>query len=274
MSIFKETKVKKLVIIAVIMITDLISMSFGANYNIPNDYRLVKSVNYGAVSVYKKGGIYVSVINLDKAKVNVGNVEESGSNLFVKNSMNTWWSDYKNNKTLAMYNGQFFSMNGYLSSDTTTLSFPLRSYWRSINTSTDSGSLRTLYVDSRGKTKIFPNYTSSYLNYSKELIVGLNPSTNKGYNNSTGRFYIVGIPRKDGEPYYSRDMKYLLLFTAVSSTQTNMMYQISRWNGYKANTIMMDGSGSAQMRVGSLKVYGNGFPQYRHLPNVISIEKK
>jgi hypothetical protein len=263
----------KKIMVILAMLVALISGANAGNYVIPSGYQYIKSVGNGAIKVYKKNGVYVSIIDLGRAKLNVGNVQAAGNNKFVKYTLSEWWNNISNK--LAIYNGQFFSMNGWPYASTTTLSFPLRSYWNNINTSIDTGSLKTLRVNSWGYTTIHYGYSSSMLNNSKELIVGFNPNQNKGYSKSTGRFYIAGIPFNKSETReYYRTMEYLLFFTAISKNQSQMYSEISQWNAMQRDIVMMDGSGSAQMKVGSLEVYADGFPRKREIPNVISIESR
>jgi len=251
------------------MLVGLVSSVFGdtLEYSVPPGYQIVESHNYGKFAVFKKDNIYVTVVKIKDYDINFGLVHKaSSSNSFYKHYMNTWWNDYSNTKTLSMFNGQFFNVTTF---SKTPLSFPLRSNWNTIVTQKDPGNLRTLKIYNNNiEAQILYDYNSDYLKNSKELIVGLNPNVDKGKNIKTGRFYIGGLHTN------SSTLKYLLFFIGVSNTQYNMENELYNWNILEQDIVMMDGSGSAQMRFGNLKVYGDGIPTYRRLPNIIRISKK
>ena len=91
-----------------------------------------------------------------------------------------------------------------------------------------------------------------------------------GANTSMGRFYIGGLH------YNSSSLRYLLFFVSKSSTQSTMNYEISKWGVAEHEVVMMDGSGSAQMKTSNFSVYGHNqyhFADKRKLANVISINR-
>ena len=181
--------------------------------------------------------------------------------------MYTWWNSYATSNTYAMFNGQFFNVKTVR---TTPLSFPLRSNYRNIVTQVDPGQLKTLKIYNGGKSaQILYDYYPYYLNGSKELIVGLDPNVNKGKNVSQGRFYIAGVHDNNSK------LRYLLFFIAKSKTQYQMENEISRWRiDIDTDVVMMDGSGSAQMKTRPKTLYADGIPAYRRLPNIITISKR
>jgi hypothetical protein len=241
----------------------LVSGVFGAN--IPDGYSKIYSEE--GFTTYKNGNIYVSVVDLQKCKVKFGNVDKASSgNSFTKHNLDYWWNNIEGVQT-AIFNGQFFNPD----IDPTPLSFPLLSSWNTLVTQVDPGDLRTLKIyDNAKEAQILDDYYSYYLNNSKELIVGLHPSVDKKKNSNIGRFYIGGLH------YNSSSLRYLLFFVSKSSTQATMNSEISKWGVAEHEVVMMDGSGSAQMKTSQFSVYGrNSYYLYdkRDLPNVISINR-
>ena len=275
---------KKTLLGAVILMGILVSGLNAGDYTIPSGYAYIKSVGGGALKVYHKNGIYVSVLDLSKGGISVGNVDpdtnnnnsntDDASNKFFKHNLNYWWNNQNTSNRIGIFNGQFFSDEG---SNKTGLSFPLRSFWHNINTQSDHNGRRTLKVYSNGETKILDGYTWMYLSGSKELIAGLNPNQNKSSWASIGRHYIGGIPKYDN--VFLSDLKYLLFFIAKNKNQSSMDSEMNKWGISSFNRIMMDGSGSSQMKIGNLSVYGSNWhyfthPDYRSIPNVIEVYSK
>lgn len=241
-----------------------------AGVNVPYNYSLIESKDYGGYQLRKKRNdeLYVVIVDLQKVNVDFGLVDKPGSgNTFKKHYLYTWWNNYATNNTYAMFNGQFFNVK---TPSTTPLSFPLRSNYINIVTQVDPGQLKTLKIYNGGKSaQILYNYYSYYLNGSKELIVGLDPNVDKGKSVSQGRFYIAGVHSNNSK------LRYLLFFIAKSKTQYQMENEISRWGiDIDTNLVMMDGSGSAQMKTKIKTLYADGIPAYRRLPNIITISKR
>jgi hypothetical protein len=195
-----------------------------------------------------------------------------------------YYNKSNNGNLYAVLNGQFFNNDA----NPTTISFPLKGngkVFQSINHEPEKKK-RTLYMY-EGIMPIFYNgYSESLLNNSKntDVITSLNPEDISTVNNfqpsnKIGRNYIGCIPLKE----YNNDLatcKNLLFFYSDKSTHNDMMNAAKKW-GVKPNHIMMmDGSGSAQLNSevmddsNYIEKYGltkYGFPDYRSLPNTISI---
>jgi len=171
-----------------------------------------------------------------------------------------------------MFNGQFFNIH----KNPTPLSFPLRTQYQTLVTHIDLGSksLKTLKIYSNGTSaQIYDGYGSWMLKNSKELIVGLDPSEDMHSWASIGRFYIGGIHDD------SSSLRYLLFFISTQKNQDDMVKEIYNWEVWPQDIIMMDGSGSAQMKTNKITIYGSKapyiyYPDYRPLANVLLVRKK
>jgi len=257
---------KKLIVILVILVG--FGSSAWAVVCVPAGYSKVESKKNG-FAVYKKGNLYVTVVDLQKYEVTFGGVHKaSNGNSFYKHKLNDWWNYYK---PLAMFNGQFFN----IWKNPTPLSFPLRAQYRTLVTQVDSGrSLKTLKIYSNGnEAQVYNGYGSWMLNNSKELIVGLDPSENMDESSNIGRFYIGGVNDN------SSSLRYLLFFVSDQKSQDDMLIEIDNWGVWDQNILMMDGSGSAQMKTSKVTIYGSRassyyVPDYRNLPNVLLVRKK
>ena len=245
-----------------VLVIGVVSSSW-AGVSIPAGYTKVESKGSG-FSIYKKGNLYVTVVDLQKYEVTFGGVHKASSgNSFYKHKLNDWWNYYR---PLAMFNGQFF--NTY--KDPTPLSFPLRAQYQTLVRHTDPGrSLKTLKIYSNGnEAQVYYGYDSWMLNNSKELIVGLNPSENMDENSNIGRFYIGGLHSN------SSSLRYLLFFVSERKSQGDMLSEIHDWGVWDQDIVMMDGSGSAQMKTNKVTIYGYNqyyFRDKRDIPNVILV---
>ena len=256
----------KKMLVMLVMLVSLVSMSFAGNYNVPNGYTLKESSN--GAKIYSNGNISVVIADMDRNRVDLGILNYAYRGKFYKDSISNWWKNYASYSTFAMINGQFFNTT----INPTTLSFPLKDNGHVVTSYVDDNSQkRTLIIDKYNNAKILRGYTSYYLyNDAPDVIVGLNPSVSKSSWAPIGRNYIGGIPKGTCNPRYSScDMKYLMFFIAKRKTQYYMLKEVEKWGVSKYAVVMMDGSGSSQLKSRTSSMYGDG----RYLPNVITINK-
>lgn len=149
----------------------------------------------------------------------------------------------KKYNTNAVINWQFFDQN----KNPTFLSFPLKSWWKIINSHIDNDiPKRTFIIDVDWNTKIIEWYKKEYLknkNY-EELIVGFSPDVNSNKNSKIWRTYV-----------WIKNSKNIVFFIAKNKTQKEMNKIISNYWIKKDNIIMMDWWPSSQFAY-----YENNWP--------------
>ena len=269
-------KTKAVVLVLMIMFTGLNAGS----YTVPNGFSLIKN-SYGA-KLYRNyyAHMYAVVVDMDKATINFDTLENSYGDKYEKYTMQKWWNDYSDYRTFAIVNGQFFN---HLQNPS-KLAFPLKSNWNIITSHVDDNlAKRTLIINNDGTTYIKNGYSSYYLNNTKNVIVGLNPSVDKGgFLKSLapiGRNYIGGISKGNCNPNIATcSYKYLIFFIGEKHSQPNFLSRIRQWGVSDKSIVMMDGSASSQLISGNIKVYGYKIPgsnsgRKRPVPHVITINK-
>lgn len=141
---------------------------------------------------------------------------------------------YIKNNTLAVINWQFFDQT----KTPTFLSFPLKSWWKVINSHIDNEiPKRTFIIDWDWNAKILEWYKKEYLenpNY-KELIVWFTPDVEARKDDKIWRTYI-----------WINNSKNVVFFVAKDKTQEEMNKIISDYGIKKENIIMMDWWPSSQ----------------------------
>lgn len=142
--------------------------------------------------------------------------------------------DYKisDKEVIAFVNGQFFNQN----KAETSLSFPIISNWKIINSYVDNDlPKRTFVIDKNKNAKIISWYNPSDLEKYEELIVSFSPEVNARPNEKIGRTYI-----------WLLDNKKVVFFIAKNKTQEEMDKIISDYWIEEKNIIMMDWWPSSQ----------------------------
>jgi hypothetical protein len=249
-------------------------------------------VKKNGISSYQSndGKIYVIDAPLWKFKLDFSSIGDSagknsgGNLLFTKKDISEHYNEMYNSNLYAVLNGQFFSREN----DITSLSFPTKGdnkVFQAVHHEPEKKK-RTLYMY-KGVYPIFYNgYSKGLLENSKitDVITSLNPEDTKTVNEfqpnkKIGRHYIACVPLKE----YNTNLatcKNLLFFYSDNATHNDMMNAAKKWGIKKYHIMMMDGSGSAQLysevmtESGIVEKHGLTrwkFPDYRPLPNVISI---
>jgi hypothetical protein len=148
---------------------------------------------------------------------------------------NTFSRDfYINNYSLAVINWEFFDQN----KSSTFLSFPLKSWWKVINSHVDNDiEKRTFVIDIDWNAKILNWYKNKYLkndNY-RELIVWFSPDVDMRKNEKIWRTYI-----------WIKSTKNVVFFIVKNKNQKEMNKIISDYWINEDNVIMMDWWPSSQ----------------------------
>lgn len=283
----------KSILTAIISTTLLSGTAFSADYTVPSGWQQKESFVTGSTKLYKKDNdnFFVVAVDISKAKIKVGGVNSHYSDgtteLFYTDSIDNYWDNNINyvdiyNSTyqnlFAVLNGQFFDN----SRNPTGLSFPVKSNGIILtdNNGEDYLAKRSLVIDSNGSVYITEGVPLGLLDSynSKEFITGLHPDEDKnGWAWFVGRNYIGGIPKGTCDPSKtSCSYEYILFFVNQDAKQSTMESEIAKWGVPSKSIIMMDGSGSAQMKTRNYSVYGNNGQSIdkRYLPNTILIYGK
>ena len=248
------------------------SCSKVSSEQIPSECSVVQQEGE-AKKIYKCFSYYVVIADLRLTNVSFGNAIQSnyGGNSYYKMGISSWRRKLGN--PFAVINGQFFNKD----MNPTTLSFGLKSNGDIIHSeiATDPSDakkkLRTLTINYTGKASVhdYANHNLIYKLDNKEAIVGLSPDENMSGIFPIGRNYMVVKENTDDKSTSS-----LYLFVARYMNQIGMERKIESWGLSLDNSIMMDGSGSSQLKTNKISYYGGTSkvkPDYRSLPNVISI---
>lgn len=255
-----------------------VSFSFGTGNmpTVPSGWTLKE--NYGNVLVYQKTGeqTYMQVVDIKSggriAFLNQGRIGSSPYQFGI-NSMNNWWNLLQNKKT--MVNGQFFKYADIMHPwqyDPTTLSFGVKANGGLVtpgasNTEYPASAMRQMeIINGVGATVLAWNQTRLNTGGStaENIMVGLHPSpkvvSNKDPYSVVGRMLMCTKPQS-GAPW-------VYILSAASLQQQTALNYTTLWGCIEGSTMMMDGSGSAQLKTvnsGTL-LAGN-----RSLPQVIAI---
>ena len=108
----------------------------------------------------------------------------------------------------------------------------------------------------------------------KELMVGLDPSVGKSRYITIGRSYMGAYSNTCDPKWATCIFSHVLFFIAKDKTQSQMQSIATSWDVSTEALVMMDGSGSAQIKAGSYSLYGGasfkGYnPDYRTMPHAI-----
>ena len=171
-------------------------------------------------------------------------------------------------KPFSMINGQFFDPNR----KNTPLSF-----WLKID-----GVVRTAWADNRDESKnilIISTGSAQIVPYSWQnlkdadgyfAMVNLSLSESHYKNESLGRTYIC-LKNPDQNNMSSK----ILIFTAVSMTESIIEKELIRWWCTKNSSSKLDSSGSTRLWIDGVEpIFGvsrSGNPDYRSIPHLISI---
>jgi len=271
-----------------------ISVLNSAEYKVPKGWYLKEHSFNDSVKIYKKksSAFYVVAVDMKKARIKVGShfqrTKKNGRNYFSKESIiahhdknrdyiDTYYGTYKN--LVATLNSQFFNKN----TDPSALPFPLKSNGIKLYDKDDEPHLkkRSLIITRSGRAYIKNGFTESWFrrSYFQEFLVGLHPDVNKKPFWNIGRHYIGGIPKGRCNPdKRTCSYEYLLFFVKKYARQAYMERAIKQWNVKSSAMIMMDGSGSAQLKTDKIEMYGSTTGSLsadeRDLPITLSIYAK
>lgn len=177
------------------------------------------------------------------------------------NFLKVWWDS----KTIfAVVNGQFFNVN----KNNTTLSFPVKSNWKILNSYVDNDKLkRTIVIDKVWVIKIIDWYEEEYLNdnENREVLVWINPSEDFSKNSSLWRTYMWMI-------WDNR----VVFFVAKSKTQSEMKQITLDYGIEEQNLVMLDWWPSTQFAYFDIFEVGwwiNSFYGWWEVPQFIMIYK-
>ncbi len=280
--------------IAIALSMVLSSQVFAGDYTVPSGWQQKESFVTGSAKLYKKGSddFYVVAVDVSEAKIKVGGTNsyysDGNREYFYTDSIENYW--YDNRDYVDIYNGTyqnlFAVLNGQFYDHTrnpTELSFPVKSEGTILTDNNGEGHLvkRSLLINSSGKVYIREGVTSSLLNSSsiKEFITGLHPDEDKnGWAWFVGRHYIGGIPEGNCNPSTSScAYEYILFFVNEDAQQSTMEFEIAKWGVPRKSIIMMDGSGSSQLKTTNYSAYGRNAKfkkDKRPLPNTILLYGK
>ena len=271
---------KKTVAIAVMMVVSFSVFAFGPGNlpTVPNGWALKET--YTNVRIYQKGTeeSYVQVIDvLYGGRIDmVQPGQQYGSwgsyPKFSRYSLDTMWNNVSNT-AVSIVNGQFFNSGV----NPTYLSFGIRDDWSILTYGQDKTYNVTLPLK---QLDFIPNFG----------VIIQQPSTDASLNSAYGSHSIVGLDRKEDRssgykvgrmylcaPIPASPSKYLLIMNLRASTEANANSLLDSWGCYDSRTVMMDGSGSSQLRTrGGTQMYGTSNPwtgsaDKRTLPEVIAV---
>jgi hypothetical protein len=277
-NVMKSMTFRKIVIATILAMISSVCLAFTAGTNMPTvppGWTLKDT--YSNVLVYQKTGesTYMQVVDIKSGgRVAFFNQSATGASpyQFGINSMTTWWGMLQNKKT--MVNGQFFAYMNIppFQINPTTLSFGVKSNGNLLtpgadNTAYPATSMRQLEITS-GVGATVLSWNQARLNPggspAQNIIVGLHPSpsvvTNKSPTANTGRMLMCTKPQS-GAPW-------VYILSAASITQQAALTYANNWQCTESSTVMMDGSGSAQLQTVNS---GLLLPGNRSLPQVIAI---
>ncbi|MCJ8268397.1 MAG: hypothetical protein MJK04_03245 [Psychrosphaera sp.] len=253
-----------------------------AELSTPSGYSKLK--NGDGVDLYKSsdGGVYVQVVDLKSgARISFGgfaDVASSSNKTYHREKLSTLYNEHYSSDLFSAINGQFYDNK----SATTGVAFPIKSngvikadaVW-------DSLSKRTMMIDYYGNAYVQDGYNAANLkNQSiKELIVGLHPSVSKSKSITIGRSYMGGYSATCTPKWATCMFSHVVFFVAKDKSQSQMESIAAHWNVATEALVMMDGSGSSQIKAGSKSLYGNAgwssnSPDYRTMPHVILTYEK
>lgn len=272
----KNTKIKSVLAAVLLSVSGSV---LAAELSPPSGYSKIQ--NGEGVDLYANNSkdVFVQVVDLQNGggisfDAHAGLVDYSNK-IYKKEKLDDLYNYFNSSNLFSITNGQFFDHN----SSTTKLSFPVKGAWNQLATINGEVKLskRTLYMKTDGFAYIDDGYNESLLNdYSvSDLIVSLNPDEQFSAKYAIGRFYIGGY-----SPNCQTNIKckyeYLILLTAKEKTQIDMEAIADRWGVLPKSLIMLDGSGSAQVKTYKYSLYGVNNPytntsDKRKLPHIISI---
>ncbi len=270
----------KIVIATILAMISSVCLAFTAGTNMPTvPVGWTLKENYGNILVYQKTGesTYMQVVDIKSGgRVAFFNQSATGASpyKFGIDSMANWWGLLQNKKT--MVNGQFFAYkiitNPFVQINPTTLSFGVKSNGSLLtpgadNTAYPASSMRQLEIMS-GVGATVLSWNQARLNPggspAQNIMVGLHPSpsvvTNKNPSLAIGRMFMCTKPQS-GAPW-------VYILSAANINQQTALTYANNWQCTESSTVMMDGSGSAQLQTvdSGLLLAGN-----RSLPQVIAI---
>jgi len=262
----------------ILLVVSIFSLqTFSAELSTPSGF--VKIRNGNGADLYRNSAndVYVQVVDLQGG----GGVSFHGFANSYNPSVPSFYrqsltSLYNNNNSSGLFsavNGQFFDNE----SSITGVAFPVKTQGLIRSSAVwDNLSKRTFMINYSGYAYIKNGYSSSYLNDSnmKEVLVGLHPNVNKSSVLSIGRSYIGGVTQGCNPSYATCAHRYVLFFVAKNKRQSQMQSIASSWGVHSNSLVMMDGSGSAQMKSGFYGIYGSRAPSvyapdYRAMPHAI-----
>jgi hypothetical protein len=271
--------------VAAAVLAGVSSVSFGFGTGnmptVPSGWTLKESYTSGTLNnirVYQKTGesTYMQVVDIKNGgRLSFFNQSKTGTSPFQFgiNTMNNWWNMLVDKKT--MVNGQFFAyiqLPNPLQINPTTLSFGVKANGSLLTPGADNNaypasSMRQIEITSGvgatvlawNQARLSPGGSSA-----QNIMVGLHPSpsvvTNKSPASNIGRMLICTKPQSGAAWVY-------MLSAGSLQQQTALNYAIS-WGCTESSTVMMDGSGSAQLKTVNS---GTLLAGDRQLPQVIAV---
>jgi hypothetical protein len=170
-----------------------------------------------------------------------------------------------------MINGQFFDT----SLNPTGLSFGVRANSAVLTTGADTSAIAKKQIEFFDNSGVYvTSFNASRLNggsSAQNIIVGLDPSVDKNAGWSIGRTYVCSKANPLGPASPSQ---WLVIVSAQGNTQAEILGNIASLRCDSNSVIMFDGSGSTQLKTGTIRMQGYSAPfwtENRKIPQVLVI---
>lgn len=234
--------------------------------------------SYSNVKIYKKNNVnaYVQVVDIGAgAKIELvqvygGTVNHYGKILkaYKRDTVPTWWTNL--GKPTSVVNGTFF----FASYSPAPLSYGIRSNYSLVglgDDGTNTGIRRQMefFTGSMNGANDY-SYSASRLQNgpARDIIVGDPVTQDRSKTSALGRTYLCTL-------YPQSPSRLLLVLSAKSYTQAQANSDLSAWKCNSGSGVMLDGSGSSQLKTSKIEMMGNshnGLPDNRTVPQVLVIK--
>ncbi len=266
---------KKTVTVTLIAAVSSFTFAFGTGNmpNVPSPWVLKESSTN--IRVYQKGTeqVYAQIVDIRggaKVRFNQAIASTSGAKTFGRQTIDQWWTGYSGNKN-TMINGQFFDNN----MNPTGLSFGVRANSAVLTYGASSETIAKKQVEFFDNAGVFvTGWNDGHLNggsNAQNIIVGLDPSVKKSDWLSIGRTYVCSKVNPAGPTSPSQ---WLVIVSAQGNTQSEMLGNITSLGCDSGSIVMFDGSGSTQLKTGTIRMKGYSAPfwtENRTIPQVLIV---